>query len=199
MMLRRAIVLSLSLATVSPAFAAPPPKPAPAKTAPQKPVPQIDVEKTGAIHSLAVFLDCAHYGSDVTGARGWIVQSGLKEAPADIAKPFLMGKPGKVYGGSTDTGDLVIASRDNGSCSVFVGHADGNGLINAFELWLKQNNFTFKAPKTIKHKGKGGFETISRDYAIKGEGGRWHAVFTLAEPGKARFEAIMTAYHNGKS
>ncbi|HEY8947686.1 MAG TPA: hypothetical protein VIM56_02255 [Rhizomicrobium sp.] len=197
-MLRRAFGFALAFAIATPVFAAAP-KPPVAKPAPAKPAPQIDVEKTGAIHSLAVFLNCAHYGNDVSGARGWIVQSGLKEAPADLAKPFLMGKPGKVYGGSSDTGDLVIASRDNGSCSVFVGHADGNGLVNAFELWLKQSNFTFKAPKTVKHRDKkSGLKTETRDYSIRGDSGRWHAVFSLAEPGKARFEAIMTAYRNGK-
>ena len=196
-MIGRAVAFSLALATVSPAFAAAPAtKPVVAKPAAAKPAPQIDVEKTGAIHSLAVFLNCAHYGADVSGARAWIAQSGLKEAPADLAKPFLMGKPGKVYGGSGDTGDLVIASRDNGSCTVFVGHADGNGIVNAFELWLKQNNFTFKAPKTIKRKPKSGPETLTRDYSIKGDGGPWHAVITLAEPGKARFEAVMTSYRN---
>jgi hypothetical protein len=199
MMQRLALVFALACAVASPVFAAAPSKPAPAKAAPAKPAPQLDVEKTGAIESVAVFINCAHYGSDVDGARKWIAQSGLKEAPADLAKPFLMGKPGKVYGGSSDTGDLVIASRDNGSCTVFIGHADGNGLVNAFELWLKQNNFAFRTPKTVKHAAKAGFRTETRDYAIKGEGGPWHAVITLAEPGKTRFEAVMTAYRNTKS
>ena len=196
MMMRPAALIVFAMLAAGSSFAAPA-KPLPARAAPQKPQPAVDIEKTGAVHSLAVFLTCAHYGDDVSGARSWIAQSGLKEAPADLAKPYLMGKTGKVYGGSTDTGDLVIASRDNGSCTVFVGHADGNGLINAFELWLKQNNFTFRTPKTVKRTDKkSGLETDTRDYSIKGDSGRWHAVFTLAEPGKARFEAVMTAYRN---
>lgn len=193
--LRYAIAFAAAVFVVSLAFAANPSKAAPAKPAPQAPH---DIEKDGAAQAVAVFLNCAHFGRDVSGLRDWAKQTGLVEAPPDRAKTFLMGKAGKAFGGSTPSGDLVVASQDSGTCTVYAGHADSTDVVRGFEAWLGQNNFKFTPPKPKTRNAKSGVTIVSHEYAIRGEGGRWHAVISTIEPGKARFEAILTAYRTGK-
>ena len=96
--------------------------------------PAADMEKDGAAQAVAIFLNCAHFGDDVSGLRKWAAQAGMAEAPPDQAKPFLLGKSGNAYGGNTPSGELILASQDNGVCTVFAGHAEGKGNFVVVEV-----------------------------------------------------------------
>jgi hypothetical protein len=183
-----AIVFAAALIAAQPSFAAIAPLSAPTAA------PAVDVEKDGATQAVAIFLNCAHFGGDVSGIRNWAAQTGMAEAPADQAKPFLLGKSGKAYGGDTAVGQLILTSQDDGVCSVFAGHAQGKLVLQGFETWLKQNNFAFLPPHPIHHSGRGGLTVVSRNYSIRGEGGPWHAVISITTGGKSQFEAVLTAY-----
>jgi hypothetical protein len=189
MMRISAIALTAALIAAQPCLASISPTPV------QAAAPATDVEKDGAAQALAIFVSCVHYNGDVDLIRKWASESNMAEAPAEQAKSFLLGKPGKVYGGDTPVGQLILASEDNGVCSVFAGHADGRFLRESFELWLKQNGFTFAQAAPIHHEGKGGLTAVSRNYSIHGgQDAPWHAVITITTGGRAPFEAILTAY-----
>jgi hypothetical protein len=185
----RAILFAAALMAAQPSFAAIAPQTtrAPATSKP-------DPEKYGAAQALAIFLNCAHFGGDVAGIRNWAAQVGMAEAPPDQAKPFLLGKSGKAYGGDTLSGQLILASEDDGVCSVFAGHAQGNLVLQGFETWLTQSNFKFSKPEPIHHSGRGGLTVVSRNYSIRGPGEPWHAVISITTGGKSVFEAVLTAY-----
>jgi hypothetical protein len=89
---------------------------------------------------------------------------------------------------------LILASEDDGVCSVFAGHADGKLVLQGFEAWLTQNGFTFSPPHLIHHSGKAGLTVVSRNYTIRGQGVPWHAVISITTAGKSQFEAVLTAY-----
>ncbi|HUB85979.1 MAG TPA: hypothetical protein VL971_09820 [Rhizomicrobium sp.] len=188
------LLAAAALIAAQPSFAAISPQ----TTKTQAAAPKADPEKDGAAQAVAIFLNCAHFGGDVAALRNWAAQSGLAEAPPDQATPFLLGKGGKVFGGDTPSGQLILASEDDGVCSVFAGHADGKLVLQGFEDWLKQNGFTFSSPHPIHHSGKGGLTAVSRNYAIHGQGELWHAVITITTGGKSQFEAVLTAYRNKK-
>ena len=183
-----AIAFVLSLTAVQPSFAAISPQPV------QAAPPAADPEKDGAAQAVAAFVNCAHYNGDVATIRKWAAESNMAEAPPDQAKSFLLGKPGKAYGGDTPSGQLILASEDDGVCSVFAGHADGKLVVQGFETWLKQNNFTYAQPRPIRHVGNGGLTVVSRNYSIRGQGEPWHAVISTTTGGKSAFEAVLTAY-----
>jgi hypothetical protein len=186
---RSAFFLTIALMATQPSFAAIAPQTVKAAS------PAVDVEKDGAAQAVAIFLKCAHYGGDVSGIRNWAAQAGMAEAPPDQAKPFLLGKSGNAYGGDTPSGQLILASEDDGVCSVFAGHAEGGLVLQGFETWLTQNNFKFSKPEPIHHSGKGGLTVVSRNYSIRGgEGAPWHAVISITTGGKSQFEAVLTAY-----
>src|ERR1700743_1779214 len=94
------VLLAAALFAVTPAVAAIAPGTAKPQTPAAKP---IDVQKTGTTGALGVFINCAHFGNDPKAVRAWAQSAGLMEAPPDMAKPFLMGKSGKAYGGNTMT------------------------------------------------------------------------------------------------
>ena len=193
MMKRSVLLLAVALIAAQPSFAAIAPQTTQAPAA----APKAEPEKDGAAQAIAVFLNCAHFGGDVDAIRNWAAQSGMAEAPPDQAKPFLLGKSGKAYGGDSPSGRLILASEDDGVCSVFAGHADGKTVLQGFEDWLKQNNFTYSKPLVTHHAGKAGLTVISRNYTIHGaEGTPWHAVISITTGGKSPFEAILTAYRS---
>jgi hypothetical protein len=187
-----ALALAAALTAAQPSFAAIAPQTVQAPAAPATHVP--DVEKDGAAQAVAIFLNCAHFGGDVEGIRGWAAQAGMAEAPPEQAKVFLLGKTGKAYGGDTPTGQLILASADDGVCSVFAGHAEGKAVLQGFETWLGQNGFTFSQPHPIHHSGRGGLTVSSRNYLVRGQGEPWHAVISITTGGKSPFEAVLTAY-----
>jgi hypothetical protein len=153
----------------------------------------------GAAQAALMFSSCMRYSGDIAGLRTWATGAGLKEAPASDAKPYLLGHSGQVFGGSTQAGGVVIASQDDGGCSLFADHADAAALVQDFEGALKQANFTFAAPKRTTRNGKDGMTVVSRDYHIRQDKGRWHVVISTSTPGKSRFEAVMTvAGHSHK-
>jgi hypothetical protein len=187
MMRNRAILLAIALIAAQPVFAA-----VPSPTG--QTAPAADLEKDGAAQAVAIFLNCAHYGNDVSGVRKWATQNGFAEAPPDQAKPFLLGKAGKTYGGNTPSGELVLASQDDGVCTVFAGHAEGKRVLRTFETLLTQNGFTFSHAHPIEHSGRGGLVVVSRNYSVRGKGVPWHAVISITTAGASRFEAVLTAY-----
>jgi hypothetical protein len=189
MMRTSALLAAVALIAAQPSFAAISPQSI------QAAAPVVDVEKDGAAQAVAIFVNCAHYDGDVATIRKWVAQANLAEAPPEEAKPFLLGKTGKAYGGDTPAGQLILASQDDGVCSVFAGHADGKLVLQGFETWLTQNGFTFSPPHPIHHSGKGGLTAVSRNYSIRGgQGEPWHAVISITTGGKSTFEAVLTAY-----
>ncbi len=191
-MRRSAILLAIALTAAQPSLAAISPQPV--KAVP--PATGTDIEKDGGAQALAVFINCVHYDGDVATIRKWATESNMAEAPPEQAKPFLLGKTGKAYGGDTPSGQLILASQDDGVCSVFAGHADGKLLVQGFEDWLGQNGFKFSRPLTTRHSGKSGLSVTSRNYAVHGQGDPWHAVISITTGGKSPFEAVLTAYRN---
>jgi len=158
-----------------------------------------DAEQAGAAQAASMFSYCMRYSGDISGLRGWAAQAGLKEASGDDAKPYLLGHSGRAFGGDTPSGGVIIASQDDGGCSLFADHADATVLVHDFESALKQDNFTFMPPKRTTRTGKSGLTVISLDYRIKNESQHWHVVVSTSTPGKARFEAVMTvAGHSHK-
>jgi len=149
-------------------------------------------EQSGAAQAASMFSFCMRYAGDAAGLRAWAAGAGLKEAPASDAKPYLLGHSGHVFGGEAVAGGVVIASQDDGGCSLFADHADATALAQDFETALKQDNFTFAPPKRTTRTGKSGLTVVSRDYRIKNDKQRWHVVISTSTPGKARFESVMT-------
>lgn len=144
---------------------------------------------------LAAVTRCMEFAGEPEGFRAWAKQTGLERAPLEIEKAYLASLPGsgQLFGYASATGQIAIASQDDGGCTLFVQHVDGDTFVSGVEQWLRENKLNDK-PANVESRNSAKYAMTSRDYEVTGKR-HWRLVVSTSSPsGAARFDALVTVY-----
>jgi hypothetical protein len=142
------------------------------------------------------FSRCMEFAGRPADFRQWAAKTGVVRAPPGVEKAYLesLHQTGELFGYALPTGQIAMASQDDGGCTVFIDHVDGSQLISGIENFLNDNHFGPVVPKVVERNGPQ-YSMSSRDYELAGGERSWRLVVsTSSPPGAARFDALVTVY-----
>jgi hypothetical protein len=102
--------------------------------------------QAGAPEELAgLFMQgCLPFAGNPSALRAWAGQNGLLQIPEQARAAFLHGAPGQAFDASAAGTKLVLASSDDGICSVVTDHATQTQVTAALEAALRQAGLKFR-------------------------------------------------------
>jgi hypothetical protein len=133
---------------------------------------------------------CLAYAGDPAGVRQWAEQKGLIQLPDPARGAFLHGAPGVAFDASNPSGKFVVASSDDGICSVVTNKVSGPAVVAALEDDLKAAGVAFRL--VIERDDKQIPELHDREYLATRHGRSWRilaATVTHQQSGQAMLTA----------
>ncbi|MEI7711084.1 MAG: hypothetical protein WCI94_06605 [Rhodospirillales bacterium] len=133
---------------------------------------------------------CLPFAGQPVALRAWATQHKLPELPDVAARRFLHDAPGRAFDGSAPGTKLVLASSDDGICSVVTDKAVSAAVATALEAGLKQAGATFRL--AIDRDDTGAKALHFREYLATRAGRSWRILAaTVNDP--AGGQAMLTA------
>jgi hypothetical protein len=124
---------------------------------------------------------CMSFAGQPTDLRAWARKTGLTEVPDPARSAFLHGSPGVVFDASTPGSKLVVASSNDGICSVVTNQAVGSEVIAALEAALRRSDITYRM--VIERDDKQVPTLHDREYLATKSGRSWRILAaTVADP-----------------
>ena len=87
---------------------------------------------------------CMPFAGNPPALRAWAKTNGLPSLPDAATKAFLHGAPGQAFDASVPGAKLVLASSDDGLCSVVADKATSADVTQSLESGLKQAGAAFR-------------------------------------------------------
>jgi hypothetical protein len=133
---------------------------------------------------------CLRFAGHPPALRAWAAQNMLPPLPEPATKLFLHGAPGRAFDASAPGIKLVLASSDDGICSVVTDRAASAEVTTALEAGLKQAGVAFRL--AIDRDDTAAKALHFREYLATRNGLSWRIlVATVHDP--AGGQAMLTA------
>jgi hypothetical protein len=133
---------------------------------------------------------CLPFAGNPPALRGWANRTGLPSLPEQARETFLHGTPGQVFNGSTADGKLVLASSDDGQCSVVAEKIAGPAGAEGLEAGFRQAGLAFRL--VIERDDAHLTNIHHREYLAAKDGRGWRVLLaTVKDAGGG--EAMLTA------
>jgi hypothetical protein len=133
---------------------------------------------------------CLAFAGDAAALRTWARQTGLIELPDPARTAFLHGAPGTTFDASAPGSKLVVASSDDGICSVITDEVASAAVTEALEAGLTRSGIAFRL--AIERDDKQIPTVHDREYLATRNGRSWRilaATVTGSQPGQAMLTA----------
>ena len=122
---------------------------------------------------------CLNYAGDPAGLRSWARQKGLPPVPDQARRAFLHGAPGEVFDASDNEGKFVVASSDDGICSVATDVVTQAASIAALEAMLSGAGIAFRL--VIERDDKAIPDIHDREYLATRNGRSWRILLATVK------------------
>ena len=133
---------------------------------------------------------CLPFVGHPSALRGWAAGNKLPELPDVATAVFLHGAPGRAFDASAPGTKLVLASSDDGICSVIADKAASSEVATALETGLKQAGVAYRL--AIDRDDTAAKMLHFREYLATRDGRSWRILAaTVHDP--ATGHAMLTA------
>ena len=122
---------------------------------------------------------CLTYAGDPAGLRAWAAHNGLPQVPDQARRAFLHGAPGQVFDASDNEGKFVVASSDDGICSVATDVARQAAIVAALESDLNGAGIAFRL--VIERDDKTIPDIHDREYLATRNGRSWRILLATVK------------------
>jgi len=133
---------------------------------------------------------CLAFAGDATALRSWARRTGLTELPDPARTAFLHGAAGVAFDASAPGTKLVLASSDDGICSVITNEVASAAVTQALEAGLTRIGVAFRL--AIERDDKQIPTVHDREYLATRNGRSWRilaATVSGSQPGQAMLTA----------
>jgi hypothetical protein len=138
---------------------------------------------------------CMAFAGQTDALRTWVKQNNLSALPPETGAKLLESHSGQAFSFAGPAGNIMLASNDDGGCTIFAQHVIGTLLQARFEAIITGAKFDFKI--TSDHDDPRNMAVHHRGYDISGKRRGWRVVISSVPPGDQAqaFDAILSAYN----